>query len=480
MLEKRQSAREVSSSPATQRSGGPRRRISRVGTRKVSALTSAQLERKRANDREAQRAIRQRTRDQIERLEAQIAGLSADEEAMQNALLLNKRLELENSELRAKLESTEMLFDTFRNGLNLDDLDVGLGNGRYNPLPQDYTLPSATDDLPFRVPPLGSPPTSSALSQMPRSPHGSIYTDGIETMHSPYPLSSVSGLPPSDETTAWWPKESIHQGAPPGDIEVAAIPDLDWATPTSTGLGFLLESDTPHRRSPTYTGQLQAEDETYESSTRFVEAGTFPTGTEHGPSVDSFIHNQRHLASGGSTDLQLIGPKYPNVSALFDSKQGIRSHPVSKILTDIIGGLPKLSGIPERVAVLYVTYLLLQWRISPTPQTYESLPEWLCPRASQLVTPHPIWMDPIPWPRLRDRIINDQETYSTLEFQDIITRSVRVNWSQRPIEALVLGEGEIRMSSTFELHIRKLENWNLGPAFMQRYPELMETTEVMI
>src|ERR1700733_2929750 len=57
--------------------GGPasKRRASRAGTRSVATLTAAQLERKRANDREAQRAIRQRTRDYIDQLEKQVADL---------------------------------------------------------------------------------------------------------------------------------------------------------------------------------------------------------------------------------------------------------------------------------------------------------------------------------------------------------------------------------------------------------------------
>ncbi|KAF2859348.1 hypothetical protein K470DRAFT_265345 [Piedraia hortae CBS 480.64] len=46
-----------------------KKRTTRAGTRSVSTLTPAQLERKRANDREAQRAIRQRTKDHIENLE---------------------------------------------------------------------------------------------------------------------------------------------------------------------------------------------------------------------------------------------------------------------------------------------------------------------------------------------------------------------------------------------------------------------------
>ncbi|KAH7010999.1 hypothetical protein EDB80DRAFT_516672, partial [Ilyonectria destructans] len=47
------------------------------GTRSVSTLTPSQLGRKRASDREAQRAIRARTKKHIERLEREIAELKS-------------------------------------------------------------------------------------------------------------------------------------------------------------------------------------------------------------------------------------------------------------------------------------------------------------------------------------------------------------------------------------------------------------------
>jgi TolA-binding protein len=59
-----------------------KRRESRSGTRKVSSLSAEQLERKRANDREAQRSIRQRTKNNIEQLEAQVSSLQSQIEEM--------------------------------------------------------------------------------------------------------------------------------------------------------------------------------------------------------------------------------------------------------------------------------------------------------------------------------------------------------------------------------------------------------------
>lgn len=89
-------------------SAAARKRASRAGTRSVSTLSAAQLERKRANDREAQRAIRARTKEHIEKLERRIHELTSSDERNEQllaALKRNKELEEENQMLRANLES---------------------------------------------------------------------------------------------------------------------------------------------------------------------------------------------------------------------------------------------------------------------------------------------------------------------------------------------------------------------------------------
>ena len=91
----------------SQQPGSVRKRASRAGTRSVSTLSAAQLERKRANDREAQRAIRARTKEHIEKLERRIHELTSQDERNEQllaALKRNKELEEENQMLRASLE----------------------------------------------------------------------------------------------------------------------------------------------------------------------------------------------------------------------------------------------------------------------------------------------------------------------------------------------------------------------------------------
>lgn len=86
-------------------------KASRAGTRCVSTLSSDQLTRKRANDREAQRAIRQRAKDHIEALERRIQELTeadgGDTAALVDAQERNRELERDLMELREKLRQTE-------------------------------------------------------------------------------------------------------------------------------------------------------------------------------------------------------------------------------------------------------------------------------------------------------------------------------------------------------------------------------------
>ncbi|KAF4629959.1 hypothetical protein G7Y89_g8187 [Cudoniella acicularis] len=88
----------------------PRRRASRAGTRSVATLSEAQLARKRANDREAQRSIRQRTKDRIERLELRVRELTEehnDERSFEEVQRRNEELEEELRQLKENIPHHE-------------------------------------------------------------------------------------------------------------------------------------------------------------------------------------------------------------------------------------------------------------------------------------------------------------------------------------------------------------------------------------
>ncbi len=73
--------------------------------RSVSSLSAIQLERKRANDREAQRLIRQRTKDRIDGLEKQITDLRKENERLGRCLRQRSIGEPESFPKRSNLEA---------------------------------------------------------------------------------------------------------------------------------------------------------------------------------------------------------------------------------------------------------------------------------------------------------------------------------------------------------------------------------------
>ena len=88
-----------------------RRRTSGPGSRGVNNLTPEQLAKKRANDREAQRAIRERTKSQIEALEKKIQDLTSQKpyQELQDALRQKEAVEAENADIKRRLASIQSL-----------------------------------------------------------------------------------------------------------------------------------------------------------------------------------------------------------------------------------------------------------------------------------------------------------------------------------------------------------------------------------
>jgi hypothetical protein len=193
-----------------------------------------------------------------------------------------------------------------------------------------------------------------------------------------------------------------------------------------------------------------------------------------------FLHHRQREAASGVPKQKLVGPPYPSVSSLLNPEKGAYSHPLSKVFTDILRTFPDISSLPAQVAVLYAMFLLMRWQIYPTPENYDRLPEWLTPRPSQLITPHPAWIDYLPWPRMRDRVVMSHQDYPFDNWFVPFTRTLSVNWPYEETDCLLsTGDGDdLIINPVFERHLRNLSNWSLGPAFAEAYPSLAETAKI--
>ena len=96
-----------SRSSSSSQIAGKKRKAPGVSSRGVATLTPDQLAKKRANDREAQRAIRERTKAQIETLERRIQELTSQRpyQELQEVLRQKQAIQDENDEIRRRLAS---------------------------------------------------------------------------------------------------------------------------------------------------------------------------------------------------------------------------------------------------------------------------------------------------------------------------------------------------------------------------------------
>lgn len=192
-----------------------------------------------------------------------------------------------------------------------------------------------------------------------------------------------------------------------------------------------------------------------------------------------FLRERRQLAAEGISTPNLVGPAYPSVSSLLNPSRSAHSHPLSKVFTDILATFPDLSTLPEQVALLYIMFLIMRWQIAPTQENYDRLPDWATPRPSQLFAPHPAWIDHLPWPKMRDRLVRDYSPREYLfdNFFVPFTATLSVNWPYEPTDTLLSGtdSDELLINPVFERHLRSLENWSLGPEFANAYPRLGDT-----
>ena len=191
------------------------------------------------------------------------------------------------------------------------------------------------------------------------------------------------------------------------------------------------------------------------------------------------LSERRQRAAEGLPTQEIIGPRYPSVSSLLNPSNSQYSHPLSKVFTDILQTFPDLSSLPERVATLYIMFLLMRWQISPSRENYERLPAWMAPQPAQLDTPHPAWFDHLPFPRMRERLAR---TYQPNEFPFEnffipFTTTLSLNWPYEDIDTLLQSPdtSELMINPVFERHLRRLGNWTLGDAFAKAFPQLAGT-----
>ncbi|KAG9767502.1 hypothetical protein ABEF95_011042 [Exophiala dermatitidis] len=458
-----------------------RKRKTPSGSRGVASLTPEQLAKKRANDREAQRAIRERTKQHIESLERRIEELTSQQpyQELQAVIRQKDAIQAENEEIRRRLASIMSILQPIVGAQGLTDLataaqhNVQPGAGQQNEAFRGSNISPAD-------------PYLNGRQQFSASPHTSQAT--VDGSSYPPPFTSED----HNENRVWvssrealsHQRDNLQRGLELNDsgerLSFNFLLEGLAQRPGGNNVPSQREQSSPVRRSaypllPDPTQQPVSQPPPWKLLPKHVP----PTCPLDGLLLN-FFHSRRHEASANHDPA--MNPTYPSVSSLLNPASGHQLDPVSQLSSDIISKFPNIYDLPEQVAVLYFMFLNMRWQINPTQENYERLPEWLRPTPSQLYTPHPAWIDHIPWPMLRDKLIANHQDYPFENWFVPFTSGLSVNWPYDPIDCLLATSERDRedpaINPVFERHIRRLENWSVGPAFAEAFPALGDTARV--
>ncbi|KAL4723776.1 hypothetical protein ACLX1H_009420 [Fusarium chlamydosporum] len=477
-------------------SAEPAKSSKRKGTRSVSTLTPSQLARKRANDREAQRAIRARTKEHIDRLERELEELKSKQsrdQTVQELLRRNQALEEELMRLKENMGVSMTSSPYSAPGTTLsvtipcstssptsngiltapsvydDNLSSGSGaipsprgspfpSGDYSPIPdygQQYVpLPNNCESwastVPCPVPSNVSSPSSSADD----------YSAGY------IPTSVPTSLLPSNNTSS----SSISAvGHGHKDVIKMEYEDVDSHAARLEHVSRLLSSDS-------VLGPLK--DQNQPGACWPVPVLNTPPACRFDELLVGFLQDCRRMTTTESL-AHTLGPDRIDVRSVFRSHDSnghlaCSPHPITDLIRSLIdtAGMTRLT---ERIAIFAPLQTTISWLAQPTPERRARLCDDYAPRECQLTTPHPQWLDLIHWGSLREAAIKRQDLYATDEFQRIYFDALRlVNWPYQPLESLVTDSqtGHVGLTDALMAHAMNGANWRLNESFAQRYPEL--------
>ncbi|KAM0421724.1 hypothetical protein ACHAPD_000162 [Fusarium lateritium] len=476
-------------------SAEPAKSSKRKGTRSVSTLTPSQLARKRANDREAQRAIRARTKEHIDRLERELEELKSKQsrdQTVQELLRRNQALEEELMRLKENM-GVSMTSSPYSAPVYDDNLSSGSGavpsprgspfpSGDYSPIPdyghQYVPLPtnceSWANTVSCPVPSNVSSPSSSAddysagyiptsvpTSLLPSNNTSSSSIGAIGHSHKDVIKmeyedvdSHVSRrrIPPQQPFNAARFPPHLH-----GSAAAARLEHVSRLLPPGSVLGSLKDQNQPGACWP-------------------VPVLTTPPACRFDQLLVGFLQDCRRMATAESL-AHTLGPTRIDVRSVFrshDSQLACSPHPITDLIRSLIdtAGMTRLM---ERIAIFAPLQTMICWLAQPTPERRARLCDDYAPRECQLTTPHPQWLDLVHWGSLREATIERQDLYATEEFQRIYFDSLRlVNWSYQPLESLVTDSqtGHVGLTDALTAHAMNGSNWRLNETFTQRYPEL--------
>ncbi|RDW76950.1 hypothetical protein BP6252_05003 [Coleophoma cylindrospora] len=496
--------------------------------RKVSNMSQEQVRAKRDQDREAQRAFRERLKTRIQALEEELAA----EKAKHNTELLTDTLaslQRENQELRDQLRRIHDITGSPAGAREREHAASSSANVLASVSQSDQTLSNASPadisqhgisspqpgqrPLPSEETVSVDPISGNQLRHSPRQTRSSLPISHLLTPQRPPGQDSGSPLLPyphqmrspqssgNHHQRADWlvPRTADAQELESHEKENSPHPSrsshpsdlghhMNWQDGVDEDNGMPLESRLDFRR-PDNIALADAQESSSESSenSTWANPGAIDRTPRHAilprhfaPTCPldqillNFLSSQRTRAVQGTPFELLLEPRLPSISGLIDPALKSTLRPTSRVMVDVVSTFTD-TNLKEQLGFLYIMYSTMRWQVSPSLETFNEMPSWLHPTVMQVMVPHPAWIDNIPWPQVRDLLIQDPVKYSFVKFSEVYARSVSLEWPFDITDAFIPPgqyNTEYLLNPLFVKNVRRLECWSIQELFTARFPEL--------
>ncbi|KAM5361884.1 hypothetical protein ACJZ2D_012829 [Fusarium nematophilum] len=167
-------------------------------------------------------------------------------------------------------------------------------------------------------------------------------------------------------------------------------------------------------------------------------------------------------------------PRNPALPSMMLHSEG--DNFITALLTPFLRDL-KTGKMETLLGGYLFAYRLIRWQLDPCPATLADVPAWLLPTSAQLSGSHPVCIDFLPWPKLREHLCLCQGDGSQVHSIQLYWESVQL---VLPPGCGMFGrddDGKMSISKEFEAAALDNRNWRMGSPWADVFPHLMNLIE---
>lgn len=114
-------------------------------------------------------------------------------------------------------------------------------------------------------------------------------------------------------------------------------------------------------------------------------------------------------------------------------------------------------------------------------ETYDDVPEWYRPSSLQRSTPHPVCIDLVAWPQLRDLLVQKMHQIDAEALSRDISDCITIDWPEnQQLFVQDLRTNQPILNPSFEAHVWEYSNWKMRKAWSWKQPQMRRLVGVPV